>query len=63
MKRISKKRSPGLDEFPCAELRHVRMLAYLDASRDTFKNRVEKAAHLGNKANGLLAGPTANSKN
>lgn len=58
MKRTSKKNPAKSDEFPNAELRRTRMLAYLNASRDALKCRLEKAAQLGTKANGLLAGPT-----
>lgn len=59
MKRTSKKHLVKSDDFPNAELRNARMLAYLDASWDAFKCRLEKAAPLGVRANGVLAGPSA----
>lgn len=61
MKQTSKKRSVILDDFPNAELRRERMLAYLDASKDDFRCRLEKAAQLSIKVSGVLAGPTVKS--
>lgn len=61
MKQTSKKHPEKSDDFPNAELRNARMLSYLDASRDAFKCRLEKATQLGVRANGVLAGPTAKS--
>lgn len=63
MKRNSRKHPTKRNEFPSAELRRARMLAYLDASSDAFKSQLEKAEQLGRKANGLLAGPIAKSGN
>lgn len=59
MTRTANKRPAKSDAFPSAELRRARMLAYLDASRDDFKRRLETVSRSGIKTDGLLAGPSA----
>lgn len=42
--------------------RNRRMLTYLETTREKFKQDLERSAHLGIGADGVLAGPTKRNK-
>jgi hypothetical protein len=63
VKREIKYQPPKIAVHSCDQNERIRrMESHLKRTKEKFKEGLERSAHLGVEANGVLAGPTRNSK-